>query len=109
MSASSLLLGLLLAGLRPVWAQCPDYADYSTQKHDPLSAGKYQLSYQRPDPACRTFYLAEVEQVISDMNATVQDPDLYRLFQNTYPNTLDTTVSWKGIANGSTDEEARTF
>jgi uncharacterized protein len=90
-----------------VLAQCPDYADYSTEIHAPVSAGKYKLSYQRPNPACRTFNLSEVESTIADMRTTITDPDLFRLFENTFPNTLDTTISWHGFANGSSEEEVR--
>lgn len=96
---------LLAADIKSTLAQCPNYADYSTQKHEPLSAGKYQLSYQRPDQSCRTFSLAEVESTIQDMKGAIADPDLFRLFENTFPNTLDTTISWHGFADGSTDEE----
>ncbi|KAI0129425.1 hypothetical protein BJ170DRAFT_271912 [Xylariales sp. AK1849] len=105
MYLSSLLLALLISPLRPARAQCPDYATYSTEKHDPLSEGKYQLSYQRPDASCRTFTLPEVEQAIVDMKGVIKDPDLFRLFENTFPNTLDTTISWKGFADGGSDEE----
>ena len=38
------------------------------------------------------------------MNSTIKDPDLYRLFQNSFPNTLDTAVKWKGYAAGSSEE-----
>ncbi|KAF8120930.1 Six-hairpin glycosidase-like protein [Mycena galopus ATCC 62051] len=48
----------------------------------------------RPIPACRTFNSTAVEQVIEDMKARVRDPDLARLFENTFPNTLDTTVKY---------------
>lgn len=86
-------------------AACPDYTQYSTQIHQPLSAGKYQLSYMRPDPACRKYTLPEVEKTIQGMKSVVKDPDLFRLFENAFPNTLDTTISWKGFADNSTDEE----
>jgi uncharacterized protein len=84
---------------------CPDYSQYSTQTHEPLSSGKYKLSSMRPAPACRKFTLPEVEQTIDQMKGLVKDPDLFRLFENTFPNTLDTTISWKGFANNSTSEE----
>ncbi|TVY36000.1 Meiotically up-regulated protein 157 protein [Lachnellula occidentalis] len=86
-------------------AQCPDYLDYSQQKHQPYSSGKYQLSYMRPDPACRTFNSSIVEDTITDMKSVIKDPDLYRLFQNSFPNSLDTAVKWKGVAANNSNEE----
>ncbi|KAI8950336.1 glycoside hydrolase family 125 protein [Xylaria longipes] len=86
-------------------AACPDYSQYSSQTHQPLSKGKYQLSSMRPDPACRKYKLPEVEKAINDMKGLVKDPDLFRLFENTFPNTLDTTITWKGFANNGTEEE----
>lgn len=105
MYPAKVLLGFFTVALTLVQAQCPDYAAYSTQKNQPLSSGKYQLGYQRPDPSCRTFSLPEVEQTIEDLKDIIKDPDLFRLFENTFPNTLDTTISWKGFADGSTGEE----
>jgi meiotically up-regulated gene 157 (Mug157) protein len=35
-----------------------------------------------------------VEQVIGDMNTKLVDKDLARIFENAFPNTLDTTVRW---------------
>ncbi|KAI1190883.1 glycoside hydrolase family 125 protein [Nemania serpens] len=86
-------------------AACPDYSQYSTQTHQPLSAGKYQLSFMRPEPACRKYTVPEVEKTIVDLKSLVKDPDLFRLFENAFPNTLDTTISWKGFADNGTEEE----
>ncbi len=36
----------------------------------------------------------EVENVIDDLKARIKDKDLARLFENAFPNTLDTTVRW---------------
>lgn len=91
--------------LETVTAQCPDYSEYSQQVHPPLSSGRYQLSYMRPDPACRTFNSSVVEDTIKDMQSVIKDPDLYRLFQNSFPNTLDTAVKWRGYAANNSDEE----
>ncbi|KAI1502126.1 hypothetical protein F5X99DRAFT_168374 [Biscogniauxia marginata] len=100
-----LLLGSLVGTPSTVLAQCPNYADYSTQTHEPFSEGQYQLSYQRPEATCRKFNLSDVEDTIEDMRGLVKDPDLFRLFENAFPNTLDTTVTWKGYAGNGSDEE----
>ncbi|TVY14830.1 Meiotically up-regulated gene 157 protein [Lachnellula arida] len=103
-----IILGLVAAALviaPSARAQCPDYLDYSQQKHQPYSSGKYQLSYMRPDPACRTFNSSIVEDTIKDMESVIKDPDLYRLFQNSFPNSLDTAVKWKGVAANNSNEE----
>ncbi|GAB1315990.1 hypothetical protein MFIFM68171_06200 [Madurella fahalii] len=39
------------------------------------------------------------------MKKVIKDPDLFRLFENCFPNTLDTAITWKGMAHGSEDEE----
>ena len=83
---------------------CPPYGQFYKQRHlDNQSVGIHHLSYQRPDAQCRKFYSQEVEDVISRMHRKIADPDLFRLFENSYPNTLDTTVLWTGFAyaNGS--------
>lgn len=100
-----LLSTFFFGGFSTVSAQCPDYSDYSMTTHEPFSAGKYQLSYQRPTAACRTANVSDVEKIIQDMKAVVKDPDLFRLFENTFPNTLDTTVKWKGYAEDDSTEE----
>lgn len=86
-------------------AQCPDYSDWAKVSHGPLSSGKYKLAYQRPSEDCRTFKSQGVEDVLSRMEGVIKDPDLYRLFQNAYPNSLDTAVKWKGVAADNADEE----
>ncbi|KAF2194779.1 glycoside hydrolase family 125 protein [Zopfia rhizophila CBS 207.26] len=88
-----------------VSAQCPDYVDYSTQIHEPLSSGKYKLSYMRPSPDCRTFKSQGVDDTLARMESVIKDPDLYRLFNNAYPNTLDTAIKWKGYAANNPEEE----
>ncbi|KAG9219148.1 hypothetical protein CCMSSC00406_0001558 [Pleurotus cornucopiae] len=75
-------------------AQCPDYTTYSQNPHAPFSTGPLALPFMRPDPACRTFNSTSVEKVISDMKSRLKNPDLARLFENTFPNTLDTTVKY---------------
>ncbi|KAL6720478.1 hypothetical protein ACLMJK_002401 [Lecanora helva] len=73
--------------------------------HGPFSSGRYNLSYQRPSPNCRTLNSAEVENAIANLTSAIADPDLARLFENSLPNTLDTTVKWRGYAANNSDEE----
>ncbi|KIL68123.1 glycoside hydrolase family 125 protein [Amanita muscaria Koide BX008] len=87
------LVGTVLA-VQVAMAQCPSYSIYSQMPHDPPSTGPLGLPYMRPAPACRTFNSTAVEKVINDMNSLIKDPDIARLFENTFPNTLDTTVKY---------------
>jgi meiotically up-regulated gene 157 (Mug157) protein len=84
-------------------AQCPIYTGFSAQRHEPFSTGQHELSYMRPIPPCRTFYSQELEDTIERMKDVIVDPDLFRLFQNSWPSTLDTTIAWRGWSNSSTD------
>ncbi|KAM3423609.1 hypothetical protein BST61_g1033 [Cercospora zeina] len=83
------------------------YNGHETSSARPLLLGdgcKYQLSYQRPVTSCRTFNSSVVEEAIQRIQGEIADPDLKRLFENSYPNTLDTAVRWKGTAAGSDEE-----
>ena len=60
----------------------------------PLSKGPLALPYQRPSPHCRTFASPSVEEVIEKITGHMVDKDLARIFENAFPNTLDTTVRW---------------
>jgi meiotically up-regulated gene 157 (Mug157) protein len=53
-----------------------------------------KLPFQRPSKHCRTFQSDTVEKIIEDMNKNIVDKDLARIFENAFPNTLDTTVRW---------------
>ncbi|KAK4168285.1 hypothetical protein QBC43DRAFT_341549 [Cladorrhinum sp. PSN259] len=84
---------------------CPDYSEYAKTKHAPFSSGRYALSYARPPPECRTFNSPDMESLLTSMESEISDPDLYRLFQNTYPNTLDTAIRWRGHSSTNSSEE----
>ncbi|CAK7233859.1 hypothetical protein SCUCBS95973_008738 [Sporothrix curviconia] len=85
---------------------CPDYASHATSHaHEPFSSGRYRLPYQRPSASCRRFQAPEVEATIEAMRKLVRDPDLFRLFENCFPNTLDTAIAWHGLGEGTADEE----
>ncbi|KAM3545921.1 hypothetical protein ARSEF1564_001202 [Beauveria bassiana] len=93
-----------LAGLAAA-ADCPAYEQYARQRHEPFSRGKYKFPYQRPAKECRSYAVPEVERVLDDMKRKVRDPDLYQLFLNTWPNTVDTTVLWHGTSAENPEEE----
>ncbi|KAK0644298.1 hypothetical protein B0T16DRAFT_378278 [Cercophora newfieldiana] len=86
---------------------CPDYAMYARDwEREPISTGRYQLSWQRPSEECRTFVSDVVDSLVQNISSEIYDPDLARLWTNTFPNTLDTTIKWLGLATNSTDEIA---
>ncbi|KAK0388764.1 hypothetical protein NLU13_5007 [Sarocladium strictum] len=100
-------LGLLALGLQVAIAEdgqipmgedlsaaCPEYTQYSLHPHPPFTEGRYGLPFQRPDPRCRTFRSDEIERVIQDVTSRMKDPDMARLFENTFPSTTDTTVKF---------------
>lgn len=60
----------------------------------PYSKGPLALPFQRPSKYCRTFESPLVEKVINELKEKIVDKDLARLFENAFPNTLDTTVRW---------------
>ncbi|KAJ4416819.1 hypothetical protein N0V82_006548 [Gnomoniopsis sp. IMI 355080] len=84
---------------------CPEYGRYAAARHEPFTGGAWNLPYQRPARGCRKVVVEEVEEVIREMNKTVKDPDLFRLFENCFPNTLDTSVMWTGVSSDNVKEE----
>lgn len=87
---------------------CPEYGHYSARRNEPSTGGRYDLPFQRPQRRCRKVIVPEVEEIIQQMNRTIKDPDLFRLFENCFPNTLDTSVTWTGVSNTNVNEEVRT-
>lgn len=78
---------------------CIGFEQLQRQKPGPHSEGKRKFPFVRPPPECRTFRLPALEALLERMKKVIKDPDLYRLFENSYPNTLDTMVKWRGYAN----------
>lgn len=69
-------------------AQCPDYLNYANVAHPPFTTGKFKLPFQRPTSACRTSNNTDLENEITRLTGVISDPDLSRLFENSWPNTL---------------------
>lgn len=92
--------------------ECPmSFESYMSSQPGPKSTGSRHFPLVRPPPECRTFVVPELEEYITKMESVIKDPDLYRLFQNSYPNTLDTMVKWHGYAqdNGTDTTEELSY
>lgn len=92
--------------------ECPtSFESYMSGQPGPKSTGSRQFPLVRPPKECRTFVVPELEEYITKMESVIKDPDLYRLFQNSYPNTLDTMVKWHGYAqdNGTDTTEELSY
>ncbi len=61
-----------------------------------------ELISQRPPLNKRTFLSEEVENTIKKVKSSIADKEIAWMFENCYPNTLDTTVDYE-ILNGKPD------
>ncbi|MDX2128165.1 MAG: glycoside hydrolase family 125 protein [Chloroherpetonaceae bacterium] len=84
--------------------------------HDLLAEGMHSIEHQagnpiegqefvskRPLPKDRKFRSESVDAVIEDIKRSDIDPELKWLFENCFPNTLDTTITFHGKRNGLPD------
>lgn len=55
-----------------------------------------RLDSKRPPVSARAFVSQSVEQTIKAVKARISDPEIAWLFENCFPNTLDTTVQFHG-------------
>ncbi|MBS1622725.1 MAG: glycoside hydrolase family 125 protein, partial [Bacteroidetes bacterium] len=58
---------------------------------------------RRPAMAQRKFTSPAIESEIVRVKADIADPELAWLFENCFPNTLDTTITHHGEVNGKAD------
>ncbi|CDO95995.1 unnamed protein product [Kluyveromyces dobzhanskii CBS 2104] len=79
---------------------CPDYVEYAGvahyKKQDDLET---ELPFQRPPQKCRTFRSKLIDDFIDKLKPLFKKADLARLFENTFPNTLDTTILYHVSSN----------
>lgn len=66
------------------------------------AASNLDLPHARAIPADRKFRSASVEEIISSVRSKIADPALATIFENCFPNTLDTTV-FPGTFEGKPD------
>ena len=62
-----------------------------------VAAQPDKFTSQRPAPAQRRFTSDAVEAAITTVKRAIADPELAWLFENCFPNTLDTTVRYRDI------------
>ncbi|MCC8133811.1 MAG: glycoside hydrolase family 125 protein [Tannerellaceae bacterium] len=73
-----------------------------TEVTENLVPGTLQYVSQRPAPEKRQFTSEAVEKAIRETKAKLKDPKLAWMFENCFPNTLDTTCEHK-MLNGKPD------
>lgn len=93
--------GLSLAGLLVGQKSFAHLAESATPGA-PLVSNTLQYTCQRPAPEKRQFTSAAVEKAIQTTKAKLKDPKLAWMFENCFPNTLDTTCEHK-MVNGKPD------
>lgn len=84
---------LRVAALSPIGSLFPKWA---------LADARGTFPTRRPSAAERKFSSRAVEETIVKVKAKVTDPELAWMFENCYPNTLDTTVQMDKV-NGKPD------
>lgn len=75
-------------------SNCPLYTVIANGNNGPLSEGPLKLPYQRPVNGCRTFTSEAMEALIRNITGMMVDKDLARIFENSYPNTLGSAISF---------------
>lgn len=66
------------------------------------TSAQRDFSSARPAPSQRKFSSRAVETKIAEVKDAIADPELAWLFENCFPNTLDTTVTF-GMRDGRPD------
>lgn len=85
-------VGLTALAVHPAWAASPVRG----------TSMKEKFVSNRPVTGDRHFTSVAVEQTITRVKAKIKDPKLAWMFENCFPNTLDTTVSFS-MKNGKPD------
>lgn len=78
-------IGLAAMAVNPSWAK--------TSVYSPMQSSKYITN--RPPLGKRNFTSKAVEATILRVKSKIRDPKLAWMFENCFPNTLDTTVEFK--------------
>ena len=97
-------LAVLAGGARGANSSARAYGESSPVllQADGMNTPRPALSTGRPPEGQRAFVSAAVEDAIVDVKRKIRNPHLVALFENCYPNTLDTTVRLS-VRNGKPD------
>ena len=98
--AISLALASAFAAIPAVASQAPVCPADNTVL--PAVTPDFTIS-KRPAPADRLFHSAEVERQIALVRKALTNPKLVWMFENCFPNTLDTTVHYRKDADDKND------
>lgn len=101
---SAAALGASLVGLRrPAGVEPGETPVLHPNPRIHRAPGRSQdFSSKRPPPGERRFTSRAVEETIRQVSEDISDPELAWLFENCFPNTLDTTVEF-GTVDGKPD------
>lgn len=97
LKSGSLSLAGLMLGQRSL-----AHLSESGSPDTPVSTATLKYQSQRPELAKRQFTSEAVEKAIQETKAKLNDPKLAWMFENCFPNTLDTTCEHE-IINGKPD------
>ena len=97
------LLTLVAAAFLPVAAWATPTADPCPQDNTAVPVAGRTVTGQRPPVAKRLFTSKAVEEKIRRIKSQLTDRKLAEMFENCFPNTLDTTVHFRKLPDGTPD------
>ena len=96
-------LAVLAGGVREANSSAGAFSEPgSALRKAEVNVPREALATGRPPESQRAFVSAAVEDAIVDVKRKIRNPQLAALFENCYPNTLDTTVRLS-VRNGKPD------
>jgi hypothetical protein len=72
-------------------------SNYSKIFAVPFNFKSYDFTSLRPEAAKRNFLSKSIEETVSRVKKDISDPELAWMFENCFPNTLDTTVTYTEV------------
>lgn len=85
---------------------CPDLSQENVCPSDNTSTSMNDQVVRlagRPESSERLFHSEEIEKKIQEVRGKLTNPKLVRMFENCFPNTIDTTVHFRKDSEGKND------